>query len=69
MMTADEAAPILGVPVIQLKRWAWERVGPRNVGTRWRPKYTEQDLQAWLAKNYQSIIRSMDEVRAAPNRS
>jgi len=49
MLTPDEAAPIVGVPAAQLKRWAWDRVGPKNSGTRHKPKYREEDLRAWLS--------------------
>lgn len=52
-LTPDEASPIAGVPVEQLKRWAWDRVGPKNVGTRYKPKYLEEDLRAWLSKKPQ----------------
>lgn len=48
MLTPEEAALILGVPAAQLKRWAWDRVGPKNSGTKWKPRYQEADLRAWL---------------------
>lgn len=49
-MTPEQASLLIGVPAVQLKRWAWERVGPRNVGTRWKPRYEEEDLRAWLER-------------------
>lgn len=47
MLTPEEAAPILGVPAAQLARWAWDRVGPKNSGTRYKPRYREEDLREW----------------------
>lgn len=47
MLDPDEAAPIAGVPALQLRRWAYLGVGPRNSGTKWRPKYLEEDVIAW----------------------
>lgn len=47
LLTPEESAPLAGVPAVQLKRWAWLRVGPRNSGTRHRPKYHEDDVREW----------------------
>lgn len=47
LLTPEEAAPIIGVPSVQLARWAWNRTGPKNLGTRYKPKYTEEDLREW----------------------
>lgn len=57
-----EAATLAGVPAIQLRRWAWEdwdiytrrpsgQVGPRNIGTRNKPLYLEQDVREWRARH------------------
>jgi hypothetical protein len=62
MLTPDEAAPIVGVPAAQLKRWAWDRVGPKNSGTRHKPKYREEDLRAWKAKRWE-LYRERYHVR------
>jgi hypothetical protein len=48
LLSPDEAAPIVGAPVAQLLRWAWLEVGPKNSGTRWKPKYDEDDLRGWV---------------------
>lgn len=45
----DAAAEIAGVPAAQLKLWAWDRVGPRNIGTRTKPMYDQRDLEEWKA--------------------
>ncbi len=50
MLSPEEAAQIVGAPAAQLKRWAWDRVGPKNSGTRYKPKYSEEDLREWLAR-------------------
>lgn len=47
MIEADEAAPFIGVPETQLRRWAWLGTGPKNSGTRWKPKYLHEDLIEW----------------------
>lgn len=47
LLTPDEAAPHAGVPAEQLRRWAGWGVGPRNSGSRGRPKYREEDLREW----------------------
>lgn len=48
MRTADEAAVILGVPAVQIRRWAATRTGPKNSGNWFTPKYADDDLTAWL---------------------
>jgi hypothetical protein len=48
MLTPEQAAPLIGVPAAQLKRWAWDRVGPKNSGTRYKPRYREEDLREWV---------------------
>lgn len=47
-MTPEEASLIVGVPAEQIRRWAWLNVGPNNIGTRYTPKYTHEDLIEWL---------------------
>lgn len=55
-LTPEDASPIVGVPAEQLKRWAWFKLGPPNVGTRFNPKYLEDDLRTWIsaARNHSS---------------
>ena len=50
LLTPDEAAPVAGVPAAQLIRWAWDGVGPKFVGSKWQPKYREEDLRTWREK-------------------
>lgn len=47
LLTTTEAAVLAGVPAVQLERWAWVEVGPRNLGTRSRPKYRAEDIETW----------------------
>ncbi len=57
-LSPQEAALIAGAPAAQLLRWAWDdwdrfakrpfgKIGPRNVGTRHKPKFREDDVRAW----------------------
>lgn len=48
LLTPDAAAAIAGVPAYQLCAWAYDRVGPKNVGTRHRPLYRAEDVRAWV---------------------
>lgn len=51
-----DAARLLGVPEHQLKLWAWDRRGPRNLGTRTKPLYDEADLQEWKRERTQAAL-------------
>lgn len=66
LLTPDEAALIVGVPAHQLIAWAWDRVGPTNVGTRVKPRYREEDLRAWLEKRAASPL--CDEIAGVTRR-
>lgn len=50
LLTPTQSSEIVGVPVVQLLRWAVLGQGPRNSGTKRKPLYTEEDLEAWKAK-------------------
>lgn len=50
MLTPSQASPVVGVPVVQLLRWAVLGQGPRNSGTKHKPMYAEEDLMAWKAE-------------------
>lgn len=50
LLTPSQAAPIAGVPAVQLVRWAYLQVGPRNSGTKNKPKFREVDLKEWRLK-------------------
>ncbi len=50
-MTIEEAAKYVGVPVVQLIRWAGFHVGPKFTGHPLAPKnmhYEQRDLDEWL---------------------
>lgn len=47
LLTPPKASLIAGVPVVQLLRWAYLRVGPPNRGTQNKPLYDEDDLRTW----------------------
>lgn len=66
-LTLAEAAVVGGVPSVQLRRWAWEdwdvaqrrasgQVGPRNVGTRGKPLYLEQDVREWRSRAGSDLV-------------
>jgi hypothetical protein len=47
LLTPDEAAPLAGVPAVQLRRWAYLSRGPLNIGTRMKPMYRDEDIAEW----------------------
>ncbi len=47
LLTPEQASPIVGVPAVQLRRWAYLRQGPPNRGTKHKPAYDEADLAVW----------------------
>ncbi len=47
LLGPEQAAILAGAPAEQLKRWAWLSVGPRNSGTKYKPKYLQEDIEAW----------------------
>lgn len=50
MLSPEQAAELIGVPAIQLRRWAYLERGPRNSGTKLKPVFDEDDLREWLRK-------------------
>ncbi len=50
LLTPMQSSEVVGVPVVQLLRWAVLGQGPKNMGTKHRPAYTEEDLMAWKGK-------------------
>lgn len=50
LKTPAEASEIVGVPAVQLERWAYlgQGNGPRNSGTKRKPMYDADDLKHWL---------------------
>jgi hypothetical protein len=48
-MTPEDAAVVIGVPEVVLRRWAWTNVGPKNRGTKLKPLYDRDDLEDYLA--------------------
>jgi len=50
LLTPSQASEIVGVPVVQLCRWAYIGQGPKNSGTKHKPMFDEDDLQEWRAK-------------------
>jgi hypothetical protein len=56
-MSVEEAAKYLGVPPVQLIRWAGFHVGPPFVGHPLAPKtmhYDQRQLNAWKAARNQT---------------
>ena len=58
ILTPEQASQIIGVPAVQLRRWAyaeWDKVewkpfgkiGPINVGTVHKPMFDEEELIRW----------------------
>ena len=47
LLTPTQASELVGVPAVQLCRWAYLGQGPRNSGTKHKPMFDEDDLKAW----------------------
>ena len=48
ILTPEQAAEAIGVPAVQLRRWAYQGHGPRNAGTKHKPMFDEDDLSEWI---------------------
>ena len=48
ILTPEQAAEQIGVPAVQLRRWAYQGHGPRNAGTKHKPMFDEDDLSEWI---------------------
>lgn len=49
-LTPSQASEIVGVPEVQLRRWVYLGLGPKNSGTKHKPMFDEDDLKAWWMK-------------------
>ncbi len=47
-LSPEEAGEILGVPAVQLERWAYLGDGPKNIGTKWKPRFDEEGIEEWM---------------------
>lgn len=47
ILTPEQASEIIGVPAVQLQRWAYLGQGPHNSGTKHKPMFDEDDLRRW----------------------
>ena len=47
LLNPQEASEIVGVPAVQLCRWAYLGTGPKNSGTKRKPMFDEDDLMEW----------------------
>ena len=50
LLTPTQASEIVGVPVVQLCRWAYLGQGPRNSGTKHKPMFNEDELIKWIGE-------------------
>jgi hypothetical protein len=50
LLTPTQASEIIGVPAVQLCRWAYIGKGPRNSGTKHKPIFEEDDLIKWIGE-------------------
>lgn len=71
VLTPDQAAPIAGVPSYQLMLWAYDdwdvhakrasgKHGPRNIGTRHKPRYDEDDVREWRHKHDWALVAAVE---------
>lgn len=58
-LTPEEAAKLIGLPAQQLRIWAYDKTGPQNSGTAWRPSYKTEHLNAWLTGNGRKLAGSI----------
>lgn len=58
-LTVEQAAKLIGLPAEQLRIWAFDKSGPKNSGTLWRPSYKTEDLTAWLETIGVKLARSV----------
>lgn len=58
-LSPQEAAKFIGLPAEQLRIWAFDKVGPQNTGTLWRPSYKTEHLTAWLETTGAKLARSI----------
>jgi hypothetical protein len=61
LLTPEQASPIVGVPAVQLRRWAYLRQGPPNRGTKHKPMYDEAQLVWWY--NERAKLHSISDPR------
>jgi hypothetical protein len=47
LLTPTQASELVGVPAVQLCRWAYLGQGPRNSGTKHKPMFDDHDLDVW----------------------
>ncbi len=47
-LTYDQLAPIIGISVPTLKRWAANGQGPKRTYLESRPRYRVSDILAWI---------------------
>jgi hypothetical protein len=59
LLTPEQASEIVGVPAVQLQRWAYLGQGPRNSGTKHKPMFDEEDLREW--RDWKAIWRNRGE--------
>jgi hypothetical protein len=50
LLTPTQASELVGVPAVQLCRWAYLGQGPRNSGTKHKPMFDEGDLTVWRSQ-------------------
>ena len=64
LLSPAQASEIVGVPAVQLCRWAYLGQGPRNSGTKHKPMFDEDDLMKWRSKLITSRAFSYGEVNS-----
>lgn len=61
LLTPEQSADLVGAPAVQLRRWAYLGIGPRNSGTKHKPLYAEHDLTAYrdAKRKYRETINAL----------
>lgn len=50
LLTPEEVAGVLRIPVATLHRWSWEGVGPSPVKVGRHLRYVASELAAWIER-------------------
>jgi excisionase family DNA binding protein len=59
LMTPQEVAAFLGLPIATLQAWRAKRSGPRGYRVGKHVRYRREDVEAWLEEHADSELRRL----------